>query len=173
MNFLGGRSHGFMQASAFFFEVIYMKLAEALNIRADLQKRIAQIRGRLINNAKVQEGEKPAEAPKELFAELETCTAELETLIARINKTNCTTVKNGRSITELIAERDVLAQKTGIYRDFLNSASSVVNRTTKSEIKIKPSVDVRVLQKQVDKMSKEYRELDTQIQELNWTTELI
>jgi hypothetical protein len=33
-----------------------MKLAEALNQRADLQKRIAQLRERLANNVKVQEG---------------------------------------------------------------------------------------------------------------------
>ena len=149
-----------------------MKLAEALNIRADLQKRIAQIRARLINNAKVQEGEKPAEDPAALLSELERCTGELESVISRINKTNCATVKDGRSITELIAERDVLAQKIGIYRDFLNAASAVVNRMTKTEIKIKPTADVRALQKQVDDMSKQYRLLDTKIQELNWTTEL-
>ena len=34
-----------------------MKLAEALNQRADLQKRIAQLRDRLSNNVKVQEGD--------------------------------------------------------------------------------------------------------------------
>ncbi len=33
-----------------------MKLAEALQIRADLQRRIAQMPMRLANNAKVQEG---------------------------------------------------------------------------------------------------------------------
>ena len=48
-----------------------MKLAEALLERADLQKRIAQMDGRLENNAQVQEGEKPAEDPKALLKELE------------------------------------------------------------------------------------------------------
>lgn len=33
-----------------------MKLAEVLNLRADLQKRIANLRERLIKNDKVQEG---------------------------------------------------------------------------------------------------------------------
>ena len=47
-----------------------MKLAEALNQRADLQKRIAQLRERLSNNVKVQEGDQPAENPEDLFKEL-------------------------------------------------------------------------------------------------------
>ena len=40
-----------------------MKLAEALNQRADLQKRIAQLRERLANNVKVQEGSRSWTAP--------------------------------------------------------------------------------------------------------------
>ena len=38
-----------------------MKLAEALILRADIQKRIEQLRSRLTDNAKEQEGEKPGE----------------------------------------------------------------------------------------------------------------
>lgn len=150
-----------------------MKLAEALNLRSDIEKRIAQLRSRLLNNSKVFDGEKPAEEPAELLKELEGCSEELRTLIARINKTNCAAEKNGRSITDMLAERDVLAKKLGIYRDFLNNASAIVNRTTKTEIRIQPAADVKKLQKQVDDMSKAYRELDTAVQELNWTTELI
>ncbi len=37
-----------------------MKLAEALILRADTKKRFEQLRQRLLNNAKVQEGDKPA-----------------------------------------------------------------------------------------------------------------
>ena len=43
-----------------------MKLAEALILRADCQKRIAQLKSRLLVNAKVQEGDAPAETPREL-----------------------------------------------------------------------------------------------------------
>ena len=48
-----------------------MKLAEALILRADIQKRIEQLKSRLADNAKVQEGEKPSEEPKALLAELD------------------------------------------------------------------------------------------------------
>ena len=40
-----------------------MKLAEALNQRADLQKRIAQLRERLANNVKVQASSRSWTAP--------------------------------------------------------------------------------------------------------------
>ena len=44
-----------------------MKLATALTERADLQRRIAELSGRLNSNAKVQEGETPAEDPTTLI----------------------------------------------------------------------------------------------------------
>ena len=47
-----------------------MKLAEALQLRSDLQKRIYQLQERLNQNATVQEGEKPAEDPVALLHEL-------------------------------------------------------------------------------------------------------
>src|SRR6266481_1145799 len=65
-----------------------MKLAEALILRADCQKRIAQLKGRLLVNAKVQEGDAPAETPQELIAELGRVSTELLDLIKRINRTN-------------------------------------------------------------------------------------
>jgi len=48
-----------------------MKLAEALILRADAQKRIEQLKLRLARSARVQEGEKPPEDPTELVQELE------------------------------------------------------------------------------------------------------
>ena len=77
-----------------------MKLANALAQRADLQRRMAQLGSRLMNNAKVQEGEQPAEEPKELLAELESLSAQLENLICRINLTNTAArSETGESLT--------------------------------------------------------------------------
>ena len=44
-----------------------MKLAEALANRADLQRRVEQMRTRLQRSARVQEGESPPEDPRELL----------------------------------------------------------------------------------------------------------
>jgi hypothetical protein len=43
-----------------------MKLAEALLLRADCQKRIEQLKSRLLGSARVQEGEQPPEDPEKL-----------------------------------------------------------------------------------------------------------
>ncbi len=149
-----------------------MKLATALSQRADLQKRLTELNTRLKNNAKVQEGEAPAEKPAELLKELDGLLSQLEELVAKINLTNSTTLAGGRTITELIAHRDMLSKKLSIMRGFLDEASSKVDRYSRTEIKIESSVDVAKLQKQVDALSKELRETDEKLQELNWTTEL-
>lgn len=150
-----------------------MKLAEALSLRADLQKRLAQLRERLVNNAKVQEGELPSEDPIELLKELDTSIAQLEQLIRNINRTNCQTSIDGVSLTDMIAKRDTLALKNSILQEFVKRASEKFERYSSSEIKIKSTVKVNEMQKKVDRISKELRELDVRIQGLNWTTELI
>ena len=48
-----------------------MKLAVALQERADLNKKIEQLNYRLGNNAVVQDGEKTQETPEELLNELD------------------------------------------------------------------------------------------------------
>ena len=68
-----------------------MKLAEALSIRKDLQKRIQQLEQRIKSNVKVQEDDEPLEDPKELMKELHSCLIQLEELIGRINLTNLNT----------------------------------------------------------------------------------
>ena len=151
-----------------------MKLATALSQRSDVQNRLSELRGRLSNNARVQEGEEPAEDPQALLAELDSLTAQFEDLVSRINLTNAATRSaDGRTLTELLARRDALKEKQSIMRGFLDAASSLAGRATRTEIKIKATVPVATLQKQTDALSKELRELDEQIQELNWTTELV
>lgn len=150
-----------------------MKLAEALQERADLSARISILENRLMNNALVQEGEKPAEAPEELLAELERCSEEAERLIAKINLTNSRTVSDGMTLTELIAKKDVLNRKLSIYRRFLSAASQTAQRATRSEIKILSTVNVREYQQKADGLAKRLRILENRIQQINWTTELM
>ena len=150
-----------------------MKLATALSERADIQRRLTQLQTRLNNNAKVQEGEEPAEDPNALLKELDALLVRLEWLMARINLTNSVTRVGEESLTELLARRDCLKLRLQLMRSFLNSASAKVDRYARTEIKIHSTVQVAQLQKDVDKLSKELRELDERIQELNWTTDLI
>ena len=150
-----------------------MKLAEALILRSDLQKRIEQLRVRLNNNAKVQENDEPSENPEELLNELDNNINQLKILIKQINRTNCVTVSNGQTLADLIAERDTLTLKSNILRGFLNIAGQKVNLYSTTEIKIMSTVDVPALQKELDQLSKKIRETDTKLQQANWLTELI
>jgi predicted RND superfamily exporter protein len=155
-------------------EVIEMKLAEALILRADTKKRLEQLRQRLINNAKVQEGDKPAEKPEDLLKEIEQTANEYEKLIKQINQTNSATeFSKGKTLTDALAERDVLILRRGIYAGLVAAATVSQQLYSRSEIKFVSTVDVGKTQKQVDKLSKQHRELDAKIQEFNWKTDLV
>jgi hypothetical protein len=151
-----------------------MKLAEALILRADSQKRIEQLRQRLLRSAKVQEGETPPEQPQALIAELDATVNELTDLIKRINKTNSlTTLEEGMTISDALAQRDTLLLKRSVYNSLVEAAAYQQVRYGASEIKTFSTVNVAELQTQMDRLSRQCRELDTRIQESNWNTELI
>ena len=149
-----------------------MKLAEALNQRADLQKRIAQLKERLNNNVKVHEGDSPAEDPKDLFAELDDAIHQLKETVVRINRTNLETAVEGRSLTDIIAEKDTLSLKISTLREVLENANVRSDRFSRNEIKFVRTIDVAKLQKQIDDLSKQLRELDVKLQQANWSTDL-
>lgn len=149
-----------------------MKLAEALQARADLNRRIEHLKNRLSLNAVVQEGEQPAENPADLLTELDECILNLEQLIARINFTNCKTLADGQSLTELIAKKDCLSIRLCAYRALVTEASQLAHRATRTEIKIISTINVREIQKSADDFGKELRLLDNTLQEMNWKTDL-
>ena len=149
-----------------------MRLAAALSERANLQNRLTELNTRLEQNAKVQEGEKPAEDPKKLLAELAEITSRMEYLIASINLTNTQTIADGRTLTEMLAHRDVLKLRLSALRKLAESASATANRYSRAEVKTLSTVSVPDIRKTVDSLSKELRELDDTIQEINWTTDL-
>jgi hypothetical protein len=151
-----------------------LKLAEALAERSDCQNRLEDLKKRMVRSARVQEGEKPAEDSAELMSEAERLFSRLLELINSINRTNAKTAFDDRqTISDAIAKRDV----TGKKRDFLvgiaDAASTRQDRYSKSEVKFVSTFSVALIQKQVDQLSKEFRELDTRLQELNWQTELV
>jgi len=150
-----------------------MKLAEALVLRADVQKRIAQMRERLQQSALVQEGEQPPENPKELLAELDQLLNQLRDLVARINRTNFQTMlSEGTSLTDALAQRDVLSMRYSIISGLADTASTRIERYGRAEIRRISTVDVAGLRRELDEIARERRELDTTIQATNWATDL-
>lgn len=159
------------------------KLAEVLVERKALQDRLARLYQRLAANAKVQEGDEPAEKPADLLEEARRILADIKRLTMQINKTNMQTALSGItgnhegvSLMEAIAERDRLQGERNLLEGLSNAARFEANRgygATRNEIKWRATVDVADIQKQIDALSQSYRLLDTRIQEANWLTEVI
>lgn len=150
-----------------------MKLAEALSARADLQRRVAQLRERIKASAKVLEGDDPCDDVDQLLTELDETLVSLQDLIYRINLTNVNTIKDGESLTHLIARRDVLSMRVRTMQDVVNHVAANDSRYGRQELKYIRTVDVAPLRQKADSYAKQYRELDLLIQSLNWTVDLV
>jgi uncharacterized protein DUF6847 len=151
-----------------------MKLAEALILRADAQKRIEQLKQRLLRNAKVQEGDTSAENPGELIGELDRIAADLTRLIQQINRTNAAiTVSDGSTVSDALALRDVLARQHAVFRDLAATATVDQTRYSRSEVKFVSTVDVAAIQRRADDLARQHRELDATIQAANWSVDLL
>ena len=149
-----------------------MKLAEALSLRADLLKSIAQLKSRLKECSKVQEGDEPSENPDEVLVLLEKKFPELEDLIYRINYTNMHIKVNNTNLTQMIAKKDVLTLRISALREVLHYVVERENRFTRNEIKFIRYLDVAKLRKQIDSLAQELRLLDMHIQSANWSANL-
>lgn len=91
-----------------------------MSIRADLQKKVAQLKERIKERAKVQEGDESCDNVEELYKELDEAVVQLEDLIYRINITNVQIVQDGESLTRLIANRDVLSMRVKALKEVVN-----------------------------------------------------
>ena len=91
-----------------------------MSIRADLQKKVAQLKERIKESAKVQEGDEPCDNVEELYKELDEALVQLEDLVYRINITNVQIVQDGASLTRLIAKRDVLSMRVKALKEVVN-----------------------------------------------------
>lgn len=150
-----------------------MKLAEALLLRADMKKKLASLRERIASNAVVQEKEKPHEDPSKLLKEATAVLKELEALILQINAANQSTkLPDRRSLSQLIARRDTLAQQHSLLQAAIAGTKKEPERYSMKEIKWVATVDVAKLQKQSDDLAKQLRELNGEIQETNWRVEI-
>ena len=150
-----------------------MKLAEALIERADLQCRLEQLKQRLNQNAQYQEGEEPAESPEALLAKYRQTATKLEQLIVKINlANNRIQLESGQLMVEALAKRDRLKAEHNTLINLADAATQTFDRYSRSEIKTLAAIDVKNIRKQIDEIAKQHRQLDTQIQQANWLSEI-
>lgn len=151
-----------------------MKIAEALSLRSDAQRRIEQLRHRIAANARYQEGEEPAEDAAALLAEAERLLTELESWIGRVNRTNATVdLGADGTMTQALARRDVLRMRHGLLTSAAEAAVASGFRQLRSELKQLTALPVKELRARADDVAKELRQLDARIQQANWNHDLL
>jgi len=150
-----------------------MKLAEALLLRGDMQKKIASLRERIVRNGLTQEGSAPLEDPNALLAEASAVVDELEKLVTSINVANlANALPDGRTLTAAIAHRDSLIQRHALLQAAIGATQKEPDRYSVREIKWIAAVDVSRLQKQSEDLAQQVRVLNGRIQETNWKVDI-
>ncbi len=150
-----------------------MTLAEALVLRADIQKKLESLRERIARNAVVQDGNKPHEDPEELLLEAFGVLGQLRKLVETINAANSTTkLPDGRTLTEAMARREELIKQHSLLKHAIASTVKEPDRYSMAEIKWVSCLQVKKLQRQCDDLAKTIRDLNLLIQETNWKTDL-
>jgi hypothetical protein len=150
-----------------------MKLAEALLLRAELQKKLASLQARLAKNAVVQDGDKPHEKPDRLLKQAIEVLGKLNQVIAAIHLANLKNkIRDGDSLTEALTKRDILVLYHGILQGVINAATTQPERYGVKEIRWVPTVNVAKLQEEADETAKRLRQQNTGIQEANWLVEV-
>ena len=158
-----------------------MKLAEALVERGDLQKRLQEISNRIGQNVMVEEGREPEEKVQDLINEAAAIAEKLTLLVIAINKTNSVSVieqapYTGSTVMELLAKRDELAQRRNLYNVVLNhNVDPRYNAYSRSkdDVRFESTVNAKEIREEMDKLAKERRMVDTFIQSVNWTLDIV
>lgn len=151
-----------------------MKLAEALLLRADMQKKLASLKARIAENVKVQDGDEPSEDPNDLLIQSNQIIGELYKLIEHIHSTNANAVlANSKTMLTMLTERDELAERHRLLQSAIDNSKTEGDRYSHREIKWQKVIDIAALQKQADDISAKMRNLNIELQAANWQIELV
>ena len=151
-----------------------MKLAEALLLRSDQQKKLVSLKQRINANVLIQDGDEPSEDPNELLKQVFALTKESQKLVFAIHQTNALAKLNdGRSLLALLTQRDELVERHKILTSAISNTNREPDRYSSREIKWRKVIPVSSLQKQADDISAKLRDLNVLIQANNWKIDLI
>lgn len=76
-------------------------------------------------------------------------------------------------MAQALVDRDAILQKRNALASFVDYAGEQDYRLTRSEIKMQVILSVAELYKEIDSLSKQFRKLDTEIQNVNWSSQLL
>ena len=151
-----------------------MKSAEALLERKGAKDRIDSLRERIKSSALAQEGDTPTESPEELLNELNAAVDQMGALIRAINRTNnAAQLADDTTLSEAIVRRDMLRLRRQALEQVVESSSTLDHfRYSRNEVKFVATLDAAAVRKQIDRLAKEWRDMDAQIQATNWMTDV-
>ena len=150
-----------------------MKLAEALLLRSNLQKKLLSLQQRIHKNVLVQDGDTPSEDPEQLIDEAVLVNKQLFQLIQKIHQTNAQAqANNGKASLDILNQRDQLTAEHRIIQQAIDNTQKDTDRYSVREIKWIKAVSVSKLQKQADEISQSLRLINLEIQASNWQIDL-
>ncbi|MCU4414704.1 DIP1984 family protein [Acinetobacter sp. WU_MDCI_Axc73] len=150
-----------------------MKLAEALLLRSDLQKKLLSLQQRIHKNVVVQDGDTPSEDPEQLIDQAVMVNKQLFQLIQKIHQTNAQAqANNGKALLDILNQRDQLTAEHRIIQQAIDNTQKDTDRYSVREIKWIKAVSVSKLQKQADEISQSLRLINLEIQASNWQVDL-
>lgn len=154
-----------------------MNILEALTLKKDLKERIEDLGNRFTNSVTVTKGGKPIEDPKELMTQLEDSSRQLNDICCRIKKANAA-AKNyqGLTLIELVEKRAIEENLLEIlrrtFREAIYGDGTVYYYDRKPNFEYDVTMDVNLLKKQIDERETNLRELTSEIQKLDLSTEI-
>ena len=150
-----------------------MKLAEALSLRSSIQKDLVWIKEQFSKISRTPEGSQRVEDPEDMLLRMENRVTEFEKLVKCINLTNLA-VKGecGRTMTELLAERDALRARQHILSEAYQQATQKEDVYGRQELRYVPTMDVQAVRTRLETVNHRLRETNILIQKLNWEEDL-
>ena len=154
-----------------------MNILEALTLKKDLKERIEDLESRLTNSVTVLKGRKPIEDPQSLMTQLEDSSKQLNDICCRIKMANAM-AKNDKGLTlvELVVKRSIeekhLEILRRVFREAIYGDGTVYYYDRKPNFEYEVTMDVNLLKKQIDEKETILRELTSEIQKLDLSTEI-
>lgn len=160
-----------------------MKLAEALNLKKNLERDAGELKSLILKCCQAQTGENPPFDPNELFEqyeEIDKLIAEITIKIQRTNNEikfaydndNKSNEEPLRSMTQAIADIDDLERQINVTDDIIHNGIIKKLYSTKKIADVS-HVDVVAYDKTRKKMNERLDKLKLRIQSANWEFDLI
>lgn len=151
-----------------------MKLAEALVLRADLQKKLENLKKRLANSVRKLDDIQVIEDPAALKLEADESITVLYSLIDLIYRTNQSVILPSRqSMVTVLAKRDELVERRKLLDYIINKSLLDSGLYFNERGKWQPAIDISAYQKQMDDIAMQIRRLNLDIQQTNWQVDLV